>query len=265
MQLTTMDSVATTQSLRKNLQALAMYAATVKGDIDKIHKDFDKNYSQIIARGTTVDDPIQIFFYAFEAVPCYNFKKYIKNQQNDYLDGKLAGLTHEALHKMAKSKFDWLVNKKKWGARSPDDDKIGAMAAEINNLKGQLKLAPKLAALAEGKDKDDKKEGKKKQNKKDRSNKKAQKKDKAWKRVPPKEGEPKEKKHGDYTFHWCKHHMAWTIHKLEACLLGKQRREEQKSTYRMHPATVAAETATTVVNPHYAAFLATLGDLIKDE
>jgi hypothetical protein len=106
MRLTTMDSVATTQSLRENLQALAMYVATVKGDIDKIHEEFDKNYSQIIARGATVDDPIQILFDAYEAVPCYNFKKYIKNQQNNYLDGKLAGLTHEALRKMAKSKFN---------------------------------------------------------------------------------------------------------------------------------------------------------------
>ncbi len=107
-----MDSVATTQSLRENLQVLATYAATVKGNIDKIHKEFDKNYSQIIARGATVDDPIQILFDAYEAVPCYNFKKYSENQQNDYLDGKLAVLRHEALRKMAKSKFDWLVNKK---------------------------------------------------------------------------------------------------------------------------------------------------------
>ncbi len=86
-------------------------------------------------------------------MPCYNFKKYIENQQNNYLDGKLTGLTHESLRKMAKSKFDWLVNKKKWGARSPDDDKIIAMAAEINTLKGQLKLAPKLAELANDKNK----------------------------------------------------------------------------------------------------------------
>ena len=43
------------------------------------------------------------------------------------------------------------------------------MVAKINNLKRQLKLAPKIAALAEGKDKDNKKEGKKKRNKKDGS------------------------------------------------------------------------------------------------
>jgi hypothetical protein len=79
---------------------------------------FTKNLIRIISRGATVDDPIQILFDAYEAVPCYNFKKYIENQQNDYLDGKLTGLTHEALRKMAKSKFNWLVNKK-CGALDP--------------------------------------------------------------------------------------------------------------------------------------------------
>ena len=136
MRLTTMDSIPTTQSLREHLQNLATFAATVQGDVDKIHEEFDKNYSQIIARGATVDDPIKILFGAYGAVPYYDFKKYIEIQESDYLDGKLAGITHDALRKMAKSKFDWLVNKKKWGARSPDNDKIVAMAAEIQKLKG---------------------------------------------------------------------------------------------------------------------------------
>ena len=100
MQLTTMDSVATNQTLCENLQALATFAATVQGDIGKIHKEFNKNYSQLISRSATVDDPIQILFNAYKAVPCYNFKWYIKNQHNDYLDGKLAEITHKALHKM---------------------------------------------------------------------------------------------------------------------------------------------------------------------
>ncbi len=47
MRLATMDSVATTQSLRDNLQNLGTYAATVKGGVDKIHAEFDKNHSQI--------------------------------------------------------------------------------------------------------------------------------------------------------------------------------------------------------------------------
>ena len=47
---------------------------------------------------------------------------------------------------MAKCKFDFLKTKGKWGAKSPDDEKIVAMAAEIKSLKGQLKLDPKLSA-----------------------------------------------------------------------------------------------------------------------
>ena len=161
---------------------------------------------------------------------------------------------------MAKSKFDWLVNKKKWGARSPDDDKIVAMAAEINKLRGQLKLDPKLAQIAGGNN-NDKDGGKKKgkaKNKKDTSNKKKQKEDEAWKKVPPKEGDPKTKKNGELTFNWCIHHMAWTVHKPSDCKLGKKMAEEQKSSALAHSATVAASAAATI-NPHFAAMLATLG------
>jgi hypothetical protein len=51
--------------------------------------------------------------------------------------------------------------------------KIVAMAAKINVLKGQLKLDPKLSAIAEDKKKEDKGENKgKKRDKKDSSNKK---------------------------------------------------------------------------------------------
>jgi hypothetical protein len=62
MRLATIESVATTQTLRDNLQSLGTYAATVSGNIDKVHSKFDKNYSQLIARGTTINDPIGILF-----------------------------------------------------------------------------------------------------------------------------------------------------------------------------------------------------------
>jgi hypothetical protein len=43
--LATINSVATTQMLRNNLQLLGMFAAKVSGNIDKGHSKFDKNYS----------------------------------------------------------------------------------------------------------------------------------------------------------------------------------------------------------------------------
>ncbi len=44
MRLATINSVATTQTLCNNLQSLGTYAATVSGNIDKVHREFVKNY-----------------------------------------------------------------------------------------------------------------------------------------------------------------------------------------------------------------------------
>jgi hypothetical protein len=162
MRLATIDFVATTQTLRNNLQSLGSYTATVSGDIDKVHSKFDKNYSQLIASSAIVDDPIGILFEAYLVVPCHRFKSYIRQQHEDYLEGKHTTITHEALMTSAKHKFDWLTTKGLWGAKSPDNEKIVAMTATLNTLKGQLKLDPKFSAIAnEGKKKGDKKDKKK--------------------------------------------------------------------------------------------------------
>jgi hypothetical protein len=101
------------------------------------------------------------------------------------------------------------------------------MTAALNALQSQLKMDPKLSAIAnEGKKKGDRKD--KKKNKKNTYNQREQKKDEAWKKEPPKDGEKGEKEVGKYMHHWCEHHMAWTMHKPSDCLLGKQHKEDQK-------------------------------------
>jgi hypothetical protein len=94
MRLATIDYTATTQTLCNNLQSLGTYAATVSGIIHKVHSKFDKNYSQLIARGTTINNPIGILFEAYLVGPCHHFKVYIHQQHKDYLDGKLTTITH---------------------------------------------------------------------------------------------------------------------------------------------------------------------------
>ena len=271
MRLATIDSVATTQTLRDNLQNLSVFAATVSGDIDKINTEFNKNYSQILARGATVDDPLNLLFNAYLVVPCYHFKTYMKQKHNGYLDGTLT-LTHEVLMAFAKAHFDYLKNTGQWGAKSPDDEKIVAMAAEINALKGQLKLDPKLSAIAKDKKKEDKGENKsKKKNKKDTSNKKYQKKDEAWKKVPPKEGDPKEKQLGKYTFQWCEHHMAWTAHKPQDCTLNPKHKDykgkinDNKANSAVVASSAIVPSAATTLNNRYAALLATLATMNEEE
>ncbi len=48
-----------------------------------------------------------------------------------------------------------------------------------------------------------------------------QKQDEAWMKIPPKQEERLTKKVGKKEWHWCKHHMAYTIHKPADCRLGK--------------------------------------------
>jgi hypothetical protein len=153
MRLATIDSVATTQTLQENLQNLGVFAATVNGDINKIHGEFDRNNSQLLACGATVDDPIGLLFDAYSVNPCHNFKEYIHRHQDDLLDGKLTGMTHETLMTFATCKCDYLKTKGTWGAKSPGDEKIVAMSAALNALKGHLKLDDKLGDVIKGKGK----------------------------------------------------------------------------------------------------------------
>jgi hypothetical protein len=102
----------------------------------------------LIARGATIDNSIDILFDAYLMAPYHIFKLYIHCQHKDYLNGKLTAITHKALMTSAKRKFDWLKTKGTWGAKSPNKKKIMAMTATLNTLKGQLKLYPKLSAIA---------------------------------------------------------------------------------------------------------------------
>jgi hypothetical protein len=182
----------------------------------------------------------------------------------DYLNGKLTIITYEALMTSAKCNFDWLKTKGFWGAKSPDNKKIVAMTTALNALKGQLKLDPKLSAIAnEGKKKGDKKDKKKK--KKNTYNQRKQKNDEAWKKEPPKEGEKREKEVGKYTYYWCEHHMAWTVPKPADCLLGKQHKEDQKKKPQKAVANSAtfAAAAATALNPQFAALMASIANLDK--
>jgi hypothetical protein len=194
MALATIDSVATTKTLRSNLRELPTYCSTIKGDIELLHSYFHSNYTQIITCGATVHDLINILFSTYMVVPCSNFRSYIKRKQNAYTDGTLT-LTHEELIMLANNKFNLMKQEGTWGAKSPDKDKIVAMQAELTALRGQFQLAPNLKKAAGTKD-DNRERGKKQgggdnrkqKNKKNNANKKEQKRDENWKKTPPKEG-----------------------------------------------------------------------------
>jgi hypothetical protein len=153
MRLATINFVATTQILCENLQTLEVFAATVNGDINKIHGKFDRNNLQLLACGATVEDPIGLLYDAYSVAPCHNFKEYIRHHHDDWLDEKLTGMTHKTLMTFATCKCDYLKTKGTWGAKSPGDETFVAMLAALNALKGHLKLNDKLRDIIKGKGK----------------------------------------------------------------------------------------------------------------
>jgi hypothetical protein len=199
------------------------------GNINKIHGKFDMNNLQLLAHGATVDNPIGLLFVAYSVVPCHNFKEYIHLHHDDWLDGKLTGMTLKTLMTFATCKCSYLNTKGTWEAKSPGDKKIVAMSTALNALKGHLKINDKLGDIikSKGKGKGKGQGGDRKtKNKKNTGNKGKQKEDKVWKKVPPKAGDGKSKEVGKYTYHWCKNHMAWCMHKPSECCLGKERKVE---------------------------------------
>ena len=114
------------------------------------------------------------------------FRKYILSKQERYHDSKLgATYTHESLMAQASAKFAFLKVHDVWGAKSPEEERLVALIAE---LKGKLKLAPELAKkkrdLIGKKDKRGDAANKTK-NKKNMTNKQNQKEEEAWKKTPP--------------------------------------------------------------------------------
>ncbi len=88
--------------------------------------------------------------------------------------------------------------------------------------------------------------------------------------MPPKEGDPKEKQLGKYTFQWCEHHMAWTAHKPQDCTLNPKHKDYKgKKNDKANSAVVASSaivpSATTTLNNRYAALLATLATMNEEE
>ena len=87
------------------------------------------------------------------------------------------------------------------------EHEIVAMKAKMVQLKGKLALSKNVEQAGIDKNR----EG---------TNKQRQKRDAAWKKVPPKSNEHTTKKIGKKDFHWCEHHMAWTVHLPADCRLN---------------------------------------------
>jgi hypothetical protein len=191
-------------------------------------------------------------------------------KQDAYHNSELgASFTHEKLMTQATAKFTYLTTCKLWGSKSPDEEKLITMIAD---LKGKLKLGPALKDKRKpggGKKNDGKVGGPKTKNKNNTGLKTHQKKDEAWKKQPPKDDEPTTKEVAGKKYQWYVHHMAWGVHFAAECRLGaarkaegngKDKEKENNKPKQDKSPTYAAAAATTAGGPGFAAFLSELAD-----
>ncbi len=232
MHLAALDSNATDCQLCANLRELTSYAIRENGNIDKIYTYFDQNFTQLKACKQNIDNVHCILFIAYLAIPNAEFNTYMHCLYDNWMDqvGEMKNIKFEQLMQHAKAKYDLLLSMGKWGIKTKEQEEIIALKAQLEGMKdAALQISDKLKKAA-GKKTDQIKKAPKGKIKRDLKGKKDQKQDETWKKIPPKQGKPLTKKVGKKKWHWCKHHMAYTVHKPADCCLSK----DQANKANMH-------------------------------
>jgi hypothetical protein len=202
----TMDSRSTISILLAQLNNIDTYASGLTGDVEKITEFFTDNLDRLKASGENLDDEVDILFKGLKAVPCKEFRSYINCKEELYTDGTLT-LTAQDLAIVAQQRYRLMKTKGTFMKSHAIDHEIVAMKTKMVQLKGKLALSKDVEQAGTEK-------------KGERTKKQYQKKNKAWKRVPPQAGEPLTKQIRNKDFHWCVHHMAWTVHLPSNCRLS---------------------------------------------
>jgi hypothetical protein len=201
--------------------------------VEKIPEFFSKNLDRLKASGANLDDEVDILFKGLKDVPCEEFRSYINRKEEQYTDGTLS-LPAQELAIMAQQHFTLMKTKGTFMKSQVIEHEIVAMRAKMVQLKGKLALSKNVEQAGT-------------ENTGEGTNKQRQKRDAARKKVPPKSNEPTTKKIGTKDFHWCKHHMAWTVHLPADCRLSGATNAQglaTPTTTNLPPAGITAAAAT---------------------
>jgi len=227
MNVVTIDTRATITNIRMDLSTLDSYISVVQFDIDKFNLYVKEKRKQLRNRGETSQDVLINLFKAYEMVPDSIFRNWLIRKKENYEEG--ADVTPDSLMLDALNRYQSLVREGKWQTQSPESKKIVALTAQVDEmqklLKGTKFKFKSQSSKFKTKDSKPNKQASKKKIMKDRD---------AWKKIPPKEGEPLTKKHKGKDFHWCQEHMAWGRHQEIDCELKKKRMAQDSNAPAMN-------------------------------
>lgn len=132
IQISHIDTHATTQSVRLKLSQLDTYMTSVGNDIKKFNLYVHLNLQRLHARGEKTVDLLTNLFKGYLAAKDKKFLKYIEDKLASHEEGQT--MTAHQLMTWAKNKYDILLEKGEWEAPSPEERQILALQTKVTAL-----------------------------------------------------------------------------------------------------------------------------------
>jgi hypothetical protein len=214
-----LNTNATSAFIRTNLANLPAYMATVDSDILKFNQYVKGQVADLAGCGQTTNDLLIHLFAGYAAASDDVFVQYIAKKRDLFDEG--AETTPQQLMLLADNKYKTMKQAGTWRAPTKENEQLVAMSAQLAALKAKNARKHKrgkpnnkgFPPAQPGKDNKKNKDGFPKQGQRV--------KDYGWKKVPPTSGENTKRMDGK-TYHWCKKHIAWTLHTPAECRLELQ-------------------------------------------
>jgi len=241
------DTRATTYQLRHNLSNLDNYMSTVNSNIEIFNVYVKNSVEGLKARGEKVDDLVMQLFHGYKAAADSKFVEYMDTKEEKYLDGD--EMHSETIMQLALNKYTMRKDKGEWGAPTDEQNQLTALSSEVTKLQENNKKL--ISTLSKAK----------KQRGKAPSKRSANDQKWAWKKVPPSDQQPKEKKVEGRTYHWCTNHQAWTLHKGSECKFKPMAMENTNAEDSVNETEEDKDSST---RPSYSQALKTLLTVIED-
>ena len=127
-------SRATAGAIRKDLSDLEEYIqVTVHDDIPQFNDYVKKQRRRLLGLGQDTTDLIDHMFTAYLTVNDPQFKSYVSELQSKYDDGE--DINVDTLLEKTEAKYLTLTTRKQWKVKTPEQEEIIALKAQLTNLK----------------------------------------------------------------------------------------------------------------------------------
>jgi hypothetical protein len=109
----------------------------LKSDVANVNDYVQSIVSNLASGGQTSSDLIVFLFLAYLEVEDSAFKKFIERRKEEYDDGK-EEITVQSLMDQALNKFNQLNENKTWKTKTPEEQQLIALTAQLKEAKDKI-------------------------------------------------------------------------------------------------------------------------------